>query len=72
MPSLQRLNASHEYGNLIGAGRILPHGWKSGHELPDGIFQRARTRQGKSVDYLTQTQTGFSMQNLCFDDTEKV
>ena len=40
---------SHEYGNLIGAGRILPHGWKTGQELPDRIFPRARAHQGKSV-----------------------
>ena len=35
------LDASHGYGNLIGAGRILPHGWKTGQELPDRIFPRA-------------------------------
>ena len=45
----ERLIASHEYGNLNGAGRILPHGWKTGQELPDRIFPRARARQGKSV-----------------------
>ena len=45
----ERLIGSHEYGNLIGAGTILPHGWKTGQELPHLIFPRARERQGKLV-----------------------
>ena len=43
------LDASHEYGSLIGAGRILQHGWKTGQELPDSIFRvRVRVKENRS------------------------